>query len=164
MQPFHEQMEAIHKEMQHLHVQMEDVHVDMEPIHEQMEKIHVDLEPLREEMEKIHLEMEPIHEELELLGERMEHALQVEVIRVLQDELGAVIAPGTPLDEAAALIADDAHINIDEDTLSFSASRKRTRDVLIELLADHRIGTQKNFDTAVDSAARALSPLVIIAE
>ena len=86
------------------------------------------------------------------------------VREVLQDELGSVIAPGTPLDEAAALIADDASINIDEDTLTFTASRKRTRDVLIELLADHRIGTQKNFDTAVDSAARALSPLVIVVD
>jgi beta-lactamase regulating signal transducer with metallopeptidase domain len=164
MEPYHEQMEAIHKEMEHLHVQMEDVHVNMEPIHEHMEKIHKDLEPLHEEMEKIHREMEPIHQELELLGERMEHALQLEVIKVLQDELGSVIAPGTPLDEAAALIADDASINVDEDTLTFTASRKRTRDVLVELLADHRVGTQKNFDTAVDSAARALSPLVIIAE
>jgi hypothetical protein len=75
-----------------------------------------------------------------------------------------VIAAGTPLDEAAALIAKDANINIDDDTLTFTASRSRTRDILTELLSDHRVGTQKNFDMAIDSAANALSPLVIVVD
>jgi beta-lactamase regulating signal transducer with metallopeptidase domain len=164
MAPFIEHMEDIHIEMEGLHEQMAQVHVDMEPIHEQMQSIHVDLEPFHEQMEQIHRELEPFHEELELLGDRMEKALQSEVIAVLQDELGPVIAAGTPLDEAAALIAKDANINIDDDTLTFTASRSRTRDILTELLSDHRVGTQKNFDMAIDSAANALSPLVIVVD
>jgi len=164
MEPFMEQMEAIHIEMQEFHVQMEDLHIDMEPFHEQMADIHIDIEPFHEEMERIHIQMEPFHEEMELLGERMEKALQGEVIAVLQAELGPVIAPGTPLDEAAKVIAEDAHINIDDETLEFRASRGRTRDVLTDLLSDHRIGTQKAFDEAIDSAAAALSPLVIVTD
>jgi beta-lactamase regulating signal transducer with metallopeptidase domain len=164
MEPLMEQMEAIHVEMEDLHIQMEDIHIDMEPIHEQMAKIHIDMEPFQEEMERIHIEMEPFHEEMELLGDRMEQAIQNEVIAVLQAELGPVIAPGTPLDEAAALIAEDASINIYTDTLKFRASRGRTRDVLTDLLSDHRIGTQKAFDEAIDSAVAALSPLVIVAD
>jgi beta-lactamase regulating signal transducer with metallopeptidase domain len=164
MEPYMEQMQQIHIEMEGLHEQMADIHIDMEPIHEQMATIHVDLEPFHEEMEKIHLEMEPIHEELELLGDRMEKAIQGEVIAVLQEQLVTVIAPGTPLDEAAALIAEDAHINIDEDTLTFSASRRRTRETLRDLLSDHRIGTQKNFDDAIEGAVSALSPLVIVVD
>jgi beta-lactamase regulating signal transducer with metallopeptidase domain len=164
MEPFMEQMEAIHVEMEDLHVQMEDIHIDMEPIHEQMAKIEIDMEPFHEEMERIHEEMEPFHEEMELLGDRMEQAIRGEVIAVLQAELGPVIAPGTPLDEAAALIAEDASVNIEDDTLKFRASRGRTRDLLTDLLSDHRIGTQKAFDQAIDSAAAALSPLVIVAD
>jgi beta-lactamase regulating signal transducer with metallopeptidase domain len=164
MEPYMEQMQQIHIEMEGLHEQMADIHIDMEPIHEQMATIHVDLEPFHEEMEKIHLEMESIHEELELLGDRMEKAIQDEVIAVLQEQLVTVIAPGTPLDEAAALIAEDAHINIDEDTLTFSASRRRTRETLRDLLSDHRIGTQKNFDDAIEGAVSALSPLVIVVD
>ena len=164
MEPFMEQMEAIHIEMGDLHEQMADIHIEMEPIHAKMEKIHIDLEPFHEQMERFHVEMEPFHEEMELLGERMERAIQGEVIAVLQSELGPVIAPGTPLDEAAALIAEDASINIDDDTLKFRASRGRTRDVLTDLLSDHRVGTQKNFDEAIDSAVAALSPLVIVAD
>ena len=136
----------------------------MEPFHEQMEQIHVDLEPLHEEMERFHAEMEPFHEEMEILGDRIEKAIQGEVIRVLQDELGAVIAPGSPLDEAAAKIAEDAHINIDEDTLEFRANRRHTRDVLVDLLSDQRVGTQKAFDTAIDNAVSALTPMVIVVD
>jgi beta-lactamase regulating signal transducer with metallopeptidase domain len=164
MEPLHEYMQQIHVEMEGLHEQMAEIHIDMEPIHEQMADIHIDMEPFHEQMEQIHIAIEPFHEEMELLGERMEHALQGEVIAVLQDELGPVISAGTPLDEAAALIAEDAHINIEDDTLTFRASKSRTRDVLNDLLSDHRVGTQKNFDTAVDSAARALSPLVIVVD
>jgi predicted nucleic acid-binding Zn-ribbon protein len=164
MEPLMEQMEAIHLEMKDLHVQMEDIHIDMEPIHEQMAKIEIDMEPFHEEMERIQEQMEPFHEEMELLGDRMEKAIRGEVIAVLQAELGSVIAPGTPLDEAAALIAEDASININDNTLKFRASRGRTRDVLTDLLSDHRVGTQKAFDEAIDSAVAALSPLVIVAD
>jgi hypothetical protein len=164
MEPYLEQIEAIHVQMEDLHEHMADFHVDMEPFHKQMEQIHVDLEPLHEEMERFHAEMEPFHEEMELLGDRIEKAIQGEVIRVLQDELGAVIAPGSPLDEAAAKIAEDAHINIDEDTLEFRANRRHTRDVLVDLLSDQRVGTQKAFDTAIDSAVSALTPMVIVVD
>jgi hypothetical protein len=164
MEPYMEQMQQIHVEMEGLHEEMAKIHIDMEPIHEAMADIHVDLEPLHDEMEKIHRAMEPFHEEMELLGDRMEKALEGQVIAVLQEELATVVAPGTPLDEAAALIAEDANINIDEDTLTFTASKRRTRQVLIDLLSDHRIGTQKNFDDAIENAASALSPLVIVAD
>jgi beta-lactamase regulating signal transducer with metallopeptidase domain/soluble cytochrome b562 len=164
MEPLTEYMQQIHVEMEGFHEQMAEIHIDMEPIHEQMAKIHIDMEPFHEQMEQIHIELEPFHEELELLGDRMEKALQFEVISVLQEELGSVISPGTPLDEAAALIATDANINIEDDSLTFNASQRRTREVLTDLLSDHRVGTQKNFDTAVDSAARALSPLVIVVD
>jgi beta-lactamase regulating signal transducer with metallopeptidase domain len=164
MEPLMIQMQEIHVEMEELHEQMAEIHIDMEPIHQQMADIHIDMEPFHEQMEQIHIELEPFHEEMEALGERMEHALQFEVISVLQDELGPVIAPGTPLDEAAALIAEDANIHITDDTLTFRASKQRTREVLTDLLSDQRVGTQKNFDTAVDSAARALSPLVIVVD
>ena len=48
---------------------------------------------LHEHMEELHIEMEPFHEEMELLGDRMEKALQGEVIAVLQAEL----RPSSPL-------------------------------------------------------------------
>jgi len=164
MEPFMKQMEAIQVEMEDVQERMADVHIDMEPINEQMAKIQIDMEPFQEEMEKIHIEMEPFHREMELLSDRMKHALQGEVIAVLQAELGPVIAPGTPLDEAAALIAEDASITIDDNTLKFRASKRRTREVLTDLLSDHRIGTQEAFDAAIDSAVNALSPLVIVAD
>jgi hypothetical protein len=44
------------------------------------------------------------------------------------------------------------------------ASKQCTRQILNDLLADHRIGTRKNFDDAIDSAAQALSPLVIVVD
>ena len=164
MEPLMDQMKQIHVEMEDLHLQMADIHFDMEPYEEMMAQIQIDMEPFHEEMEKIHIKMEPFHEEMELLGDRMEKAIQSEVIAVLQAELGPVIAPGTPLDEAAALIAEDASVNINKDTLKFRASRGRTRDVLIDLLSGRRIGTQKAFDEAIDSAVAALSPLVIVAD
>jgi len=164
MEPLTQYMQQIHVEMEDLHEQMAEVHIDMEPIHEQMAKIQIEIEPFHEQMEQIHLELEPFHEEMEILGDRLEKALQGEVIAVLQSELGSVIAAGTPLDEAAALIAEDANIHIDDDSLSFNASKRRTREVLTDLLSDHRIGTQKNFDMAVESAANALSPLVIVVD
>ncbi len=164
MEPYIKQIEAIHEEMAVLHEEMAQVHINMEPIHAQMEKVHVDLEPLHEEMEKLHIELEPLHEEMEALGNRLEHALQAEVIAVLRDTLGPVVAPGTPFDEAAARIADDADINIDDDTLTFRASKRRTREVLTDLLSEHRVGTQEAFDQAVESAVDALAPLVIVAD
>ena len=92
MQPFLEQMEVIHEEMAGLHDEMADVHIDMEPIHAQIEKIHVDLEPFHEQMEQLHIELEPFHEEMERLGDRLEKAIQGEVVSTS----AASLAPSPP--------------------------------------------------------------------
>jgi hypothetical protein len=98
---------------------------------------------------------------MERLGDRMEAALRVEVIAVLRDALGPVIAPGAPLDEAAARIVDEANINVHDDFVRIHASRSETREILVDLLTPHRIGTQEAFDQAINNAANALSSLVI---
>ena len=161
MEPFLAQLEDIHIEMEGLHGQLAEIHVDMEPIHEHMEKIHIEMEPFHEQMEELHRELEPFHEEMELLGERMEHALQVEVLSYLRDELGAVTAPGVDFDEAGARIVDDARIRVDDDVVRVDASRSDVREILTDLFAPHRIGTQEAFDAAIDRAAAGLSPLTI---
>ncbi len=161
MEPFLEQMEAIHEEMAGLHEEMEFVHIDMEPIHAQIEKIHIDMEPFHEQMEQLHIELEPFHKEMELLGDRLEHAIQGEVVSYLRSELGAVTSPGAPFDEAAARIVDDSHINVHDDTLKIKGDQDEIREILTDLLLPHRIGTQETFDQAIDNAATGLSPMVI---
>ncbi len=161
MEPFLEQMEAIHEEMAGLHEEMEFVHIDMEPIHAQMEKIHIDMEPFHEQLEQLHIELEPFHKEMELLGDRLEHAIQGEVVSYLRSELGAVTSPGAPFDEAAARIVDDSHINVHDDTLKIKGDQDEIREILTDLLLPHRIGTQETFDQAIDNAATGLSPMVI---
>jgi beta-lactamase regulating signal transducer with metallopeptidase domain len=161
MEPIHEQMEAIHSEMEPLHRKLEQIHVNMEPVHEEMERIHEAMEPLHEQMEAIHREMEPIHEEMEQLGDRLEHALRSDAAAVLRDHMGATTAPGAPIDEAAARIVEEAHIHVDEDVVEIDASRREVREILTDLLGQHRAGTQQAFDDAVNAAADALSPLEI---
>ena len=161
MQPFLEQMEVIHEEMAGLHDEMADVHIDMEPIHAQIEKIHVDLEPFHEQMEQLHIELEPFHEEMERLGDRLEKAIQGEVVSYLRSELGAVTSPGAPFDEAAARIVDDSHLNVHDDTLKIDGDQDEIREILTDLLLPHRIGTQEVFDRAIENAATGLSPMVI---
>jgi beta-lactamase regulating signal transducer with metallopeptidase domain/predicted nucleic acid-binding Zn-ribbon protein len=161
MEPFMEQMEAIHREMEPLHAQMEDIHIQMEPIHLKMEDIHIAMEPFQEQLEEIHRQMEPFHEEMERLGDRLEAALRVEVIAVLEDKLGSVIAPGAPLDEAAARIVDEADINVHDQSVRIHASRSETREILGDLLTPHRIGVEASFTAAIESAADAFSSLVI---
>lgn len=161
MEPFHKQMEAIHEEMSQYYEQMAEVHIDMEPIHAEMEKIHVDLEPFHEQMEQLHIELEPFHREMEILGDRLEHAIQGEVVSYLRSELGAVTSPGASFDEAAARIVDDARINIHDDTLKIDGNQNEIREILTDLLLPHRIGTQEVFDQAIENAATGLSPLVI---
>jgi len=161
MQPFVEQMEKIHEEMSEFYGQMAEVHIDMEPIHAQIEKIHIDLEPFHEQMEQLHIELEPFHKEMERLGERLEHAIQGEVISYLRSELGAVTSPGAPFDEAAARIVDDSHLNVHDDTLKIDGDQDEIREILTDLLLPHRIGTQEVFDRAIENAAIGLSPMVI---
>jgi hypothetical protein len=98
---------------------------------------------------------------MERLGDRLEAALRVEVIAVLEDKLGSVIAPGAPLDEAAARIVDEADINVHDQSVRIHASRSETREILGDLLTPHRIGVEAAFTAAIESAADALSSLVI---
>jgi len=162
MAPFHEQMEAIHAEMEPLYRELEAIHIDMEPIHEQLESLHIDMEPIHEQMEAVHREMEPFHEEMERLGDRLERAISGEVEAVLREHLGAVTAPGAPIDEAAARIADDAHMHVDDNRVRVDASAREVREILSDLLGPHRVGASDAFDAAVDAAAEALSPLEIM--
>jgi beta-lactamase regulating signal transducer with metallopeptidase domain/soluble cytochrome b562 len=164
MEPFLAQIEEIQNEMEGLYGQMAEIHVHMEPIHEQMEKIHIEMAPLNEHIEELHRAMEPFHEEMERLGERFDHALQVEVLSYLRDELGAVTAPGADYEEAAARIVDDARIRVDDGLVRLDASRSEVREILTDLFAPHRIGTQGAFDAAIDRAATGLSPMTIKAD
>jgi len=164
MEPFLAQIEEIHGEMEGLYGQLAEIHVDMEPIHEQMEKIHIEMGPLNEQFEELHRAMEPFHKEMERLGERFDHALQVEVLSYLRDELGAVTAPGAEYEEAAARIVDDARIRVDDDVVRIDASESDVREILTDLFAPHRIGTQDAFDAAIDRAAAGLSPMTIKAD
>jgi len=161
MEPYLAQIEEIHAQMEGLHGQLADIDVEIEPIHEQMAKIHVDLEPLNEKMEELQREMEPLHEELERLGERFDDALRVEVLSYLRETLGAVTAPGAEYGEAASRVVDDARIRVDDDVVSIDASRSDVREILTDLFAPHRIGTQNAFDAAIDRAVAGLSPLTI---
>jgi beta-lactamase regulating signal transducer with metallopeptidase domain/predicted nucleic acid-binding Zn-ribbon protein len=161
LEPFLKQMEAIHQEMSGLYEELAEVHIDMEPIHTQMEKIHVDLEPFHEQMEKIHAELEPFHREMEILGDRLEKAIQAEVVSYLRSELGAVTSPGAPFDEAAARIIDDANINVHDKVLKINGDDTEIREILTDLMLPHRLGTQESFDRAIDNAATGLSPMVI---
>ncbi len=161
MQPLIEQIEAIQAEMDPLHHELEAVHVQMEPIHQQLESLHLDMEPIHEQMEAVQKAMEPLHEQLEGLGDRFERAVGNEIGSVLRERLGPVTAPGAPIDEAAARIAVDADINLDDDVVRVNAPRSEAHEILTDLLAPHRVGTQEAFDAAVNGAVDALSPLVI---
>jgi beta-lactamase regulating signal transducer with metallopeptidase domain/predicted nucleic acid-binding Zn-ribbon protein len=161
LEPLMRQIEAIQAEMEPLHKELEAVHIQMEPVHEQLENLHLDMEPIHEQMEAVQKAMEPLHEELERLGDRFERAVGGEIESVLRERLGPVTAPGAPIDEAAARIAEDAHINVDDDVIRVQVSRSEAQEILTDLLAPHRIGTEDAFNAAVAAAADALSPLVI---
>jgi len=157
MEPFHEQMEALHEQMEPLHEQMEKLHLDMEPYHREMEKHH-------ERMEKFHREMEPFHEEMDRLGERLDTALAAEIAAMIRDHLGAVTTFAAPFDEAAARIAEEAHVRVDDDIIRIRASRREVREILTDLMKPHMVGLEEAFDAAVDNTANALSPLEISIE
>ncbi|HSN55680.1 MAG TPA: hypothetical protein VLT32_13460, partial [Candidatus Sulfomarinibacteraceae bacterium] len=141
-----------------------DVHVDIEPVLAQVEKIHIDMEPFHKQMEQLQIDMEPFHREMERLGARLEEAIQSEVEAYLRSELGAATSPGAPFDEAAARIADEAHINVHDDVIRINATENEAREILTDLFEPHRIGTEKGFQAAIDGAAAGLSPLVIEAK
>ena len=164
MEPYLKQIEAIHLEIGDLHERLADVHVDIEPVLAQVEKIHIDMEPFRKQMEQLHIDMEPFHREMERLGERLEEAIQGEVEAYLRSELGAVTSPGAPFDEAAARIADEANINVHDDVIRIKATGDEAREILTDLFEPYRIGTEKGFQAAIESAADGLSPLVIDAK
>ncbi len=161
MEPFHEQMEAIHRELEPLHREIAEIHVDMEPFHEQMEAVHRGLEPLHERMGELHLEMEPFHEEMEELGRRLEDAVSAEVAANLRRHLGTVTGPNSPFTEAAARIVEAATIRGGDEELRINSPQDETRQILVDLFAPNRIGTQQSFDDAVDNAVASMSPMII---
>jgi beta-lactamase regulating signal transducer with metallopeptidase domain/archaellum component FlaC len=161
MEPFHEQMEKIHQEMEPLYKEMQEIHVDMEPIHAQMEKIHIDMEPFQEQMEKIHEQLEPFHEEMEALHDRLDAAIRDEIEIYLREQLGAVTAPGTDFSEAAAKIAEDSRIHINDDVVEIKARANNSRAILEDLFGPQRVGTKNAFRQAIDDTVAGLSPLRI---
>jgi beta-lactamase regulating signal transducer with metallopeptidase domain/predicted nucleic acid-binding Zn-ribbon protein len=161
MQPYLEQIESVHAEMEHLHQKMATVHDNMEPIHVEMDRIHEQMAPFHEQMEAAHQEMQPIHEELERLGDRLERAIAADVEVVLREHLGPVTGPGAPFTEAARRITENAHLIVRDELVKIDASRSESREILSDLLSPHRIGGQEAFDSALNAAVDALSPLEI---
>ncbi len=161
LEAVHLQMEQVHAEMEPFHQQMEAIHEQLEPLHEHMEQLHLNMEPMHEQMEIIHREMEPFHEEMELLGQRLEDALRTDVAGRLQTHLGPVTTPNAPFTEAAARILDGADIHVDDGGVTVKTSSRETRQILEDLCGPHRVGAQQNFDNAVNSAANEISDLEI---
>jgi len=164
LEAVHRQMEQVHIEMEPLHEQIEEIHAQMEPLHEHMEQIHIEMEPMHEQMEIIHREMAPFHEEMELLGQRLKDALRTDVAGRLQTHLGPVTTPNAPFTEAAARILDGADIHVDDGGVTVNSSSRETRQILEDLCGPHRVGAQQNFDNAVNSAANEISDLEIRAD
>jgi beta-lactamase regulating signal transducer with metallopeptidase domain len=161
LEPFHEQMEALHAQLEPLMEKMHAIHAESVPSHEEMERIYAEMEPFHEEMERIHQEMEPFHEELERMGERVEQAIRGDVADVLRSHLGSVTGPGAPYREAAARIVDDARIRINDGLLELDASKREVREILTDLFASTRIGTQDAFDHAIQAAVEEVCDLQI---
>jgi beta-lactamase regulating signal transducer with metallopeptidase domain/predicted nucleic acid-binding Zn-ribbon protein len=161
LEPFHEQMEALHEQLEPMMEKIHAIHAESVPSHEEMERIHAEMEPFHEEMERIHQEMEPLEEELERMGERVEQAIQGDVADVLRSHLGPVTGPGAPYREAAARIVDDAHIHISNGLLELDASKREVQEILTDLFAPSRIGTQNAFDHAVQAAVEEVCDLEI---
>lgn len=164
LEAVHRQMEQVHMDMEPFHEQIEEIHRQMEPLHEQIEQLHIAMGPMHEQMDVIHREMEPFHEEMELLGQRLENALNAEVAGRLRQRLGAFTDHDAPFSESAAKILDGATINVSDDRVHISAPQSETLHILSDLLGPHRIGTQQNFDNAVQSAAAEISNLEIRAD
>ena len=162
LRPHLKQLELVHLEMEELHKQMENVHLDMEPQHEAMEEMHRALEPLHEEMERMHQEMEPFHQQMEQLGDRLDSAIADEVAGRLQSKLGAVTDPGAPFDEAARRIISSARVRIRDDVIAVESPFAENKQILQDLFAGHRIGTEEAFNDAVTAAAEDLEGLRIL--
>ncbi len=162
LEPHMKQLEMVHLEMEELHKHMEKVYEGLEPQHEAMEEMHRALEPLHEEMQRMHLEMEPFHQQMEQLGERLENAIADEVAGRLQSHLGTVTDPGAPFDEAARRIIDRARVRIQHDVIAVTSPFSENREILQDLFASHRIGTEDAFGDAVTAAAEDLEGLRIL--
>ncbi|MEN8164694.1 MAG: M56 family metallopeptidase [Acidobacteriota bacterium] len=164
LEPHLKALELVHLEMEELHKQMEQFHLDMEPQHEAIEEMHRALEPLHEEMGRMHQEMEPFHQKMEQLGDRLDNAIVGEVAGRLQSTLGAVTDPGAPFDEAARRIIESARVRIQTDTITVASPFSENREILQDLFAPHRIGTEEAFEDAVTKAAEELEGLRISAK
>lgn len=161
MAPYLAQIDTIHADLEPLHRRLEDLHENLRPSQEELEQIHTALEPLHDRMDQIHTTMEPIHEEMAALGRQLEAAVSTEVAGVLRQHLGASTGPQAPLDEAAARLLEDAHIDVRDDVVRVRTSAAEARQILTDLLGPHRIGSQSAFDDAVAAAADAVANLEI---
>jgi beta-lactamase regulating signal transducer with metallopeptidase domain len=169
MEPYHEQLERFHEELEPLQEKLAQLTAEqMAEIHEQLETYRAmmdvemgDLEDFHLEMEKIHEEMEPLREEMERAGVRLERALVSDLADVLRSHLGPVTSPGASFTEAAARIVDEGNIHLDDDTLELHVSRSEVREILDDLFAGERIGTQEAYDRALAAAVDDVSDLRI---
>ena len=179
--------------MESLHLELESVHVDLSLYREQLERIHEQLEPLHgriarlteeqtarihermershelmarqhERMERLQRDLEPLHREMERLGDRLQEALQGDVAAALRSHLGPVTGPDAPFAEAAARLLDDASIRLHGDLLEVDVSRREAREILGDLFSPVQVGTEENFDAALESAVDELSDLEIRVE
>lgn len=187
----HEQMEAHRADLESIHIDMEpyqaklaELHAQLEPMHERlaemtreqtakiqeqlensegmMELKQEQMELMHERMEKIHREMEPVREEMERMGARLESAMVSDVADVLRSHLAPVTGPAAPFTEAAARIIDEGNIHIDDDVLELRASRREVLEILEDLFAPERVGTQEAFNAAIESASDEVSDLQIV--
>jgi beta-lactamase regulating signal transducer with metallopeptidase domain/predicted nucleic acid-binding Zn-ribbon protein len=172
MAPYQEQIAELHAQLEPLHEKISELTAEqLDRVHEQMEE-HRELMGLereqmflmQERMEQIHEEMRPFETEMELMGVRIESALVSDVSEVLRTHLGPVSSPGAPYTEAAARIIDEGDIHIHDDVLELRASDSEVREILRDLFAAERVGTQDAFATAIEEAVEELSELTIVVE
>ena len=62
---------------------------------------------------------------------------------------------------SGSLIVDDAHIRINDGLLELDASRREVQEILTDLFASTRIGTQGSFDQAIQAAVVEVCDLEI---
>lgn len=162
MEPHLKQLELVHVEMEEFYKQMETIHQEMEPHHQAMEEMHRELEPLHEEMELIHEQMEPLHQKMEEISGRLENAVADEVAAVLRSKLAPVTGSNAPFWEAAKRIVDGGRIHVQDDTMEVQSPFGDTQEVLQDLFAGQRVGTEEAFNSAVNAAASDLENLQIL--
>lgn len=161
MEPVHEEMRRIHREMEPVHQRMTEVHRSMTPAHEELAERHQRMEPVHRQMHEIHQRMEPVHRQMAELHEEVRAALGRVVADVLADQLGSLLASGTPLDEAAERVLRATHVHIDDGRLRLRGSTPELAAILTRALEPARTGEPALFAAAVERAARALTELEI---